>query len=61
VVNGTTRIAGQSSNTSGAVDSACTVCTVYEMAVGDYFEVWVTGGANRSSGLFYAHWLASDV
>lgn len=64
VVNAATRLVVQASNTVGAVDSAVSLDTIYEMAVGDYFEVWITGGTSRStatSSFMYAHWLASDA
>jgi hypothetical protein len=61
VVDDTTRIAAQSSNSSGGEGQSC-VTTVYPLDAAQYVEVWVTGGTARSTSVasrFYAHWLAS--
>jgi hypothetical protein len=62
VVNATTRIVEQSSQASGSVVSTCGLETTWIMAVGDYFEVWMTGGSSRDTGVassFGCQWLAS--
>ena len=64
VVNGTTRIVAATSNASGAVVNTVGCETIYVMAVGDYFEVWMTGGTARDTGVassFWARWLASGA
>ena len=64
VVNATTRVTAASSNASGAVVSTVGCETIYPMAVADYFEVWMTGGTSRDTGVassFWAHWLASGT
>jgi hypothetical protein len=51
-----------STNVSGAAESMVSVSTIYPVAVGDYFTVFVTGGSTRSTGQtsrYYAHWLAA--
>jgi hypothetical protein len=59
-LNGTTGLVGQTGNVSGGVESMASACTIYPMAVGDYFDVFTTGGTARSTAQtsrFYAHWL----
>lgn len=63
-VNGTTKIVGQSTNSSGGTNNGVELATILDMAVGDYFEVVVTGGSNidgtGGSGVnrFGAYWWA---
>lgn len=63
-VNGTTKIVGQSNNYSGAANSGSELATIYDMAVGDYFEIVVTGGSNidgtggTGTNRFGAYWMA---
>ena len=45
-VNGTTKIVGKSSNDAGGTNAGTSFCTIWDAAVGDYFEVVVTGGSN---------------
>jgi hypothetical protein len=59
-VNGTTGIVLSSSSAAGASEAMTGCQTIYPMAVGDYFSVYLTGVSTRSTGLtshFFAHWL----
>ena len=63
-VNGTTKIVGQSVHVLGGTNVGGDLCTIYDMAVGDYFEVVVTGGSNidgtggSGTNRFGAYWMA---
>ena len=60
VRNGTVRFGGQSSGSSGSTTTTAATQTFLEMAVGDYVEVWVTGGTAIDTAVasrFYAHWM----
>jgi len=58
-INGVTNIVAESSNTSGALETACEGSTIYPVVAGDYFQVFTVGGTARSTtttSRFYAHW-----
>ncbi len=65
VRNATTKLVGMDTHpNSGSSTAACSLETIFVMAAGDYFEVWVTGGGTRSTTVtssFYAWWLHSGV
>jgi hypothetical protein len=60
-LNGTTKIVGQSMNSSGSTNAQTNVLTVWDAAVGDYFEVVVTGGSaidlSQATNRFFGYWL----
>jgi hypothetical protein len=59
-LNGTTNLVITSSNAAGATSSMIGCQTIYPMAVGDYFGVYLNTASTRSTSQtsrFYARWM----